>query len=452
VTGESSGVASRLLAWYGDDFTGSTDALEALASNGIRSVLFLQQPDEPSLSRFHDYQAFGLAGSSRSESPEWMDANLPRVFEWLRSLETPLCHYKVCSTFDSSPEIGNIGRAIETGRRVFESRCVPVLVGVPSLRRYVVFGNLFATADGHTWRIDRHPTMSRHPVTPMHEADLLLHLRHQTDLPARLFHILDLSSADSDQRYGQQASKPGILVLDTLDQVSLLNAGRLLWNGRAERRFVTGSSGVEYGLTEWWRSAGVIGPQPARAVAPPVGRVLVVSGSCSPTTERQIAAASRNGFYSVRVDAMALATGQDHDKVVTDAICASTQALANGRSVVLFTAAGPSDTVPIEHNNAGTAFRRGLAEQTGKLLCAVLDRSGVSRVVVAGGDTSSHAGKQLDIDALTYAAPLAPGAPICRAWSRNRDRDGLEIVFKGGQCGDENFFSAARQGQQGLQI
>src|SRR4051794_4162456 len=51
----------RLLAWYGDDFTGSTDALEALASNGVRSVLFLTQPDDAFFSQFEECQAFGMA-------------------------------------------------------------------------------------------------------------------------------------------------------------------------------------------------------------------------------------------------------------------------------------------------------------------------------------------------------------------------------------------------------
>ena len=33
-----------LLAFYGDDFTGSTDAMEALALSGLRTVLFLSPP------------------------------------------------------------------------------------------------------------------------------------------------------------------------------------------------------------------------------------------------------------------------------------------------------------------------------------------------------------------------------------------------------------------------
>ena len=439
--------SNRLIAWYGDDFTGSTDALEALASNGLRAVLFLHQPEDQFFSQFSEYEGFGLAGSSRSQTPDWMDAHLPAAFEWVRSLKTPVCHYKVCSTFDSAPDVGNIGRAIEIGKRVFDTRCVPVLVGTPSLRRYVVFGNLFATADATTWRIDRHPTMSRHPVTPMHEADLTLHLARQTSLPVRSFNILDLVNEDVAERFEAVASSAPIVVIDTLDQASLLNAGRLLWTGRSRRSFIVGSSGVEYSLTEWWRNAGVIAPPVTPASVAATDRLLVVSGSCSPVTERQIADADRNGFTSIRLDARALADGDDRETVVSAAIRAASDALTRDRSVVLYSAAGPGDT--ISANGIGDDFRRRIAEDTGRVLCGVLDRSGVQRVVVAGGDTSSHAGKQLQIDALTYVAPLAPGAPLCRAWSRRPERNALEVVFKGGQCGADDFFSLAKDGRAG---
>ena len=439
---------NRLISWYGDDFTGSTDALEALASNGLRAVLFLHQPDADFFTLFSDYNAFGIAGNSRSQTPESMDAHLPAVFEWLRSLNTPLCHYKVCSTFDSSPDVGNIGRAIEIGRLVFAAECVPVLVGAPSLRRYVVFGNLFATADGHTWRIDRHPTMSRHPVTPMHEADLTLHLRAQTGLTARSFNILDLMSEDAIERFEAATASAPILLLDTLDQGSLLNSGGLLWSGRDRRRFIAGSSGIEYALAAWWRATGVIATPPPAPSIGSVDRLLVVSGSCSPVTERQIATAGQNGFKSIRLDAKALADGRDREAVVSTAIDIATEALTQNRSVVLYTAAGPSDTIPVNRSDDGGDLRRQIAEHTGRVLRAVLDRSGIQRIVIAGGDTSSHAGKQLEIDALTYIGPLAPGAPLCHARSRRPDRNALEVVFKGGQCGADNFFTLVKEGRQ----
>jgi uncharacterized protein YgbK (DUF1537 family) len=435
----------RLLAWYGDDFTGSTDVLEAVSRSGLRSVLFLHQPGDATFARFKDCQAFGLAGSSRSETPEWMNEHLPPAFEWLRGLGARITHYKVCSTFDSSPRIGSIGWAIEIGKAVFDVPWVPVVVGAPSLRRYMVFGNLFAEVDGHTYRIDRHPTMSRHPVTPMDEADLRLHLAKQTSLRSALIDVLDLSASDLDRRVQTTiTANPDVVFIDVMDDRTLAAAGRLLWDTALSQRFVAGSSGIEYSLIEWWRASGLLALRPADAVAEPVDRLLVVSGSCSPVTQRQIQHARQNGFAAIRLDARALADG-GAETIVEAARKSACEALANGRSVCVYTSGGPEDGVDPGGHDRGK-FARRLAEQTGRVLRFVLDCSRVERVVVAGGDTSSHAGRQLGIDALTFLASLAPGAPLCRAWSAAAVRDGLQIVFKGGQCGRDDFFSLARDG------
>jgi len=135
-------MSGRLFSFYGDDFTGSTDALEALAANAVPSVLFLDPPEERMLERFGDCRAIGVAGESRSRSPEWMSENLPEIFRGLRRLGAPLCQYKVCSTFDSSPQFGSIGRALEIGQQVFGNPYVPIVVAAPHLQRYVLFGNL----------------------------------------------------------------------------------------------------------------------------------------------------------------------------------------------------------------------------------------------------------------------------------------------------------------------
>ena len=135
-------MSNLLLSYYGDDFTGSTDVMEALASNGVPTALFLGVPSKTMLERFKDCRAIGIAGTSRSETPQWMHEHLTPAFEWLKSLNAAICHYKVCSTFDSSPRIGNIGKAIEIGKALFEQSVVPVMVGAPQLKRYTAFGHL----------------------------------------------------------------------------------------------------------------------------------------------------------------------------------------------------------------------------------------------------------------------------------------------------------------------
>ncbi|MFC3075208.1 four-carbon acid sugar kinase family protein [Shinella pollutisoli] len=428
-----------LISYYGDDFTGSTDVMEALASSGVETVLFLKVPDAGLLSRFAGARAFGLAGTSRSETPAWMDVHLREAFGWLKTLDAELCHYKVCSTFDSAPHVGNIGRAIEIGRQIFGDATVPLVVGAPQIRRYTAFGELFAAYQGRNYRIDRHPVMSRHPVTPMDEADLLLHLARQTGLSSALLDFVGLLGGETPQ-------EADILLVDVLDAATQAAAGALIWNGlRRKSRFVCGSSGVEYALIPAWRSEGLIGERPVFADAGPVDRIAVVSGSVSPTTERQIRHALANGFEGIMLDPLAL-SGDAADGAVADAVDAGLGALANGRSVVLYTALGPAaDRGGALDASSGARHRLGRA--LGRIQSALVSRAGLARAVVAGGDTSSHALGEMGISALTLKMPLpqTPGSPLCIA--HGGPVDGLEIALKGGQIGGEDYFSMIRAGR-----
>ncbi|MDP4075830.1 four-carbon acid sugar kinase family protein [Acidovorax sp. A1169] len=115
-----------------------------------------------------------MAGAARAMAPETMRVELQPVGRFFAQMRVPVLHYKVCSTFDSAPQVGGIGVAVHTLRQHVENGFVPIVGGQPSLGRYCVFGNLFARAGSapSVHRIDRHPTMSRHPVTPMQESDL----------------------------------------------------------------------------------------------------------------------------------------------------------------------------------------------------------------------------------------------------------------------------------------
>ncbi|MEZ4904468.1 MAG: four-carbon acid sugar kinase family protein [Spirosomataceae bacterium] len=119
--------------FYGDDFTGSTDALESLARMGVPTVLFLEPPTPQQIAHYKWVKAIGVAGLSRSLSPGEMERQLTPVLASLKKLKPRHVHYKVCSTFDSSPTIGSIGKAIEIGASIFESAWVPVLVAAPAL-------------------------------------------------------------------------------------------------------------------------------------------------------------------------------------------------------------------------------------------------------------------------------------------------------------------------------
>jgi uncharacterized protein YgbK (DUF1537 family) len=279
----------------------------------------------------------------------------------MQRLGAPVNHYKVCSTFDSSPHVGSIGRAMELGRAVFRSGAVPVVVGAPHLGRAVIYGNLFAEADGTMYRIDRHPTMRQHPVTPMTEADLRLHLARQTKLSMGLVDLTAFQSHTAQKQWQAKVNpRTGAVVFDGFSHAMLEETARILWERAAERTvFAVGSSGLTHGLLHHWRSAGLVGSAEllgaAQALesAPPVDRLLVLSGSCSPVTARQIRRAKQMGFAAWQLEG---------EGPWSAAAAKAHRALRSGRSVVLYTALGPKNPDEKYGEKLGAALGRLLRE------------------------------------------------------------------------------------------
>ena len=491
--------AGLRLAFYGDDFTGSTDALEVLAFAGLRCALFLEVPSAETLRELGPFDAIGIAGDSRAMSAAEMDAQLPAVLAAMAHLPTALVHYKVCSTFDSSPVIGSIGRVMDLARAAFGDGVIPIVAGTPALGRYCLFGNLFARSgtDGQVHRLDRHPIMRAHPVTPMREADLARHLAAQTVQQIARFELPGLATdrlaMDRElERLLTQA--PGAILFDGATHQHLTDIGRLL-EGLSRRRsgplFSVGSSGLEYAMTQWWRESGTdlaaassvavagevavelgvdVGVDTERFDAVP--QVLAVSGSASGLSALQIDAAVAAGFVDLPVDALALVAGaprqdaqdaQDWQRSLGRLAERAIQALRQGHSVMLHTARGPQDPrieAMIAALVAGGLSRaqaqheggRLLGQRLGQLVDTVLRAVPLRRLLLSGGDTSSQITQRLAPDALLIAARLAPGAPLCQVVSREPHLQQLQIALKGGQMGQADYFVKALRGtvQAGL--
>ena len=474
--------AGLRLAFYGDDFTGSTDALEVLAFAGLRCALFLAVPSADTLRELGPFDAIGIAGDSRGMSPAEMDSQLPAVLAAMARLPTPLVHYKVCSTFDSSPAIGSIGRVMDLARAAFGDGVIPIVAGTPALGRYCLFGNLFARSgsDGLVHRLDRHPIMSAHPVTPMTEADLARHLSAQTEQQIASFELPSLASdrLTMDRELERLlAQAPGAILFDGATAEHLSDVGRMLESlsrrtqSRSGPLFSVGSSGLEYAMTQWWRESSNQ-PDAAPSIAADfehfdaVPQVLAVSGSASALSALQIDAAVAAGFVDLPVDARALVAGADSDdqqhhlRLLADR---AIQALRQGHSVMLHTARGAQDpriesmiaalvSSGLTRGRAKHEGGRLLGQRLGQLVDTVLRAVPLRRLLLSGGDTASQITQCLAPDALLIAARLAPGAPLCRVVSRTPHLQQLQIALKGGQMGQPDYFVKALRGtvQAGL--
>jgi uncharacterized protein YgbK (DUF1537 family) len=446
-----------LICFYGDDFTGSTDALESLSRAGIRTVLFTKAPTAAQLAEYPGLQAVGVAGTTRSMRVKEIKSKLRPALAALKALGPRHVHYKVCSTFDSSPEIGSIGAVIDLAWKIFKPRFVPLLVGAPALGRHCVFGHLFARTGmgSEPTRLDRHPTMSQHPTTPMDESDLRIHLGRQTEKHIALFDVLKLALQGREARSALErilSGDPEVVLFDMLYEAQLGRIGELMdsfADGKAPL-FSVGSSGVGMALAEHWKCMGEIQPVKGWSAAGRAEPLLVMSGSCSPVTAAQIKVAVRYGFTEVALDTVGLAGGSA--AIEENLIKAVVRHLQMGRSVVVHSSCGPDDprvaaTQEILAERRAPAPGELLGSFMGRIARGVLREVKLRRVCLAGGDTSSYAARALGIESMEMIGVMAPGAPLCRVRAPRSPADGLEMNFKGGQVGSVKYFGNVREGR-----
>lgn len=449
-----------LLTFYGDDFTGSSAVLEVMTFAGLPAVMFIEPPTSEQLERFAGYRAIGIASTARAQPPAWMDANLPRAFRALAALRAPIAHYKVCSTLDSSATIGSIGHAIDIGIPILAdgrdaAAWQPLVIGAPAIHRYQAFGNVFAGHSGTIYRLDRHPVMQRHPVTPMHEADVRLHLASQT---ARLIGLVDFVAMKDGSGHARfkdelQAGR-SIVSLDVVDVETLQWVGELIWSGRRQGLFAIGSQGIEYALVAHWLAEGALAEPPPPLPAARVTQIIAASGSTSSATASQIDWAEAHGFEVIPLGAAAVLDERQWRAELERVIADAGTAVSQGRSPLVATARGPSDPAIEQMQerlsssgfDAVTANAR-LGAGLGETVARVARKTGLSRGAVSGGDTSGFAMRAMGAYALEAIAPLAPGSPLCRVFSSEPEIETFEVALKGGQMGAVDFFGAVREGR-----
>lgn len=414
--------------WYGDDFTGATDTLATLAEGGLRAMLFMRLPTQAQLAAAGPLDAIGVAGATRTMAPGAIADELAPVGSFMAEIGVELMHYKCCSTFDSAPGIGSIGAAARALRPHFSNPLVPIVGGQPNLGRYCLFGNLFAAAGtgGAVHRIDRHPTMSVHPVTPMAEADLRRHLAAQGLEPIALIDYRSYEDGRTAEALaGALDPQPDAVLFDVAREADLDAIGELMAEQcKSGPMLAIGPSSVAQAFARAYAGktiSGIRTTTPARRDGP----VLALVGSLSPVTRAQVEAAT--GYEKIAVDPQALLADTSYSAGLRRGVLAALTL----RNVMLVTDR-PTET-PSETGKVAAA--------TASLLREIMSDARISRLVVAGGDTSTLAIRSLDIWGLSYRAPCVPGAPLCLARSDDPRLDRLEIVLKGGQMGPVDFFA-----------
>lgn len=443
-------INAPLVAFYGDDFTGAVANLAEFDALGLRGMLLPTTPaGDVDLA---GYDVVGIAGTARSLAGSAFDDEVAPALRFLHGLRPRVLQYKLCSTFDSSPRVGNLGRVIELAHAEFGFRTFPVVPADPGFGRYTVFGNHFANDNGEVVRLDRHPTMSVHPSTPMSEADLRRHLAAQTTM---LVDTIDWrtvragASAVHRTWRNAQRSQPSAVVLDTLTDGDLTALGLFLWQLAAdEPTLVLGSQGIARGLARAaveGRTTASAGPADQAGAAAEGRGVLVLSGSASPQSAAQIEAALAAGWLGIECDVPAVVDATHRLRWSRDTAMRICAALGSGRHVVAYSTIGkPASAASTSPEDVSAAIGSAYAD----CLRQVMDAAPVQRLVVAGGDTSSHFVRSLGVGRLEIARNAVvdglsqlKAVPDGRLSGSGLSRLGsLELFLKAGQAGSAELY------------
>jgi len=416
------------LGCIADDYTGASDLANTLTRQGLRTVQTIGVPaDDLDLP---EVDAVVVSLKSRSIEAGLAVTKSRAAEKWLRSRGAGHVLFKICSTFDST-DAGNIGPVMDALRADSGDAIVLVTPAFPETGRTVYMGNLFVGSVP----LNESP-LKDHPLNPMHDSNLVRVLARQSRTKVGLVDLATLArgAAAVRGRLGDLASNGvGAAVIDAVFDRDLETIGGVA----LDHRLSVGASGIGLGIARALVASGKVKSNAASALSDSAigGPAACLAGSCSQATLQQIANAEKT-MAVLHLDPEQVIAGPDE---VRRALAWAGERIGKG-AVLIASSSTPQQVQALQSRHgrdaAGHAIEQAMAD-----LAEGLVRSGVRRLVVAGGETSGAVVDRLGIPGFLVGAEIAAGVPVLRAVGA---KDGaMLLALKSGNFGGAEFFSDA---------
>ena len=403
------------LGAIGDDFTGSSDLglmLAGAKGEGLRTVQYVGVPEgdaDPGV------EAGIVALKSRSIPGGDAVRQSLEALRWLRAQGAEQILFKVCSTFDSTPE-GNIGPVAEALIEALGTDD-PVVVcpAFPATGRSVYQGHLFVGD-----RLLSESGLETHPLNPMTDPDLRRWLGRQTRGEVGLVPHGVVAKGTEAVRAALIAERDAARQLVVCDAVADDDL-RVL--GRAMEGFALAvcGSGLAIGLPEIMGASGA-----ASSWRGSGGPAVCLSGSCSAATRAQVA------YHAARHPARMIGADEAVEGIDVEALAD----WAMGETLPLIYSSADPETVTAAQERHGRERAAQAIEGAFARLATALTERGAGRIICAGGETSGAVVSALGAEALEIGPMIDPGVPAVRAGER-------VLALKSGNFGAEDFFEKA---------
>lgn len=412
------------LAVIADDLTGANDTAVQFAKHRIRSCVKIDFTPNHALQE--ESEVVVIDTDSRDIPAPLARQKVKEVCAWLRSRGVADVYKKVDSTLR-----GNLGAEIEAAAEVFAPELVIIAPAFPNNKRITVGG--YHLLDCVPLELTE---IARAPKSPVRESRVVELLKKQTDNAVALIplHII-MQGSEAIRREIARNIQHGFrwLVFDAIqneDLQSIVHAAqgydKILW---------VGSAGLADYLPQVYRWSAYI-PAVCRSAS---GNVLVICGSVSKVTQRQIEAVVRYGNVAlVKLDIAAMFS----DEAAEVARCTA-QALRwaeAGQHVVIAASCSAADIelavrIGSEQRLSGEAVSERLACVLGRIGRALASYPWAG-MVLTGGDTAIHVCRALEAESIDIVREVAVGIPL--GCMRGGICDGVRVVTKAGAFGEDD--------------
>jgi uncharacterized protein YgbK (DUF1537 family) len=401
-----------------DDFTGANDTGVQLAKKGAKTEVMLTQRQKPS--RHADVLVVNT--ESRAGTPGEAAAAVTQALQpWCRlGADNPLVYKKIDSTFR-----GNVGAEIEAAMRA-AGRSLAIIAGaIPGAGR---------TTENGECLVHQVPLLETEfasdPRTPIISSRISTLIARQSKVPVGEIGLEQVRSGelgDALEKLAAQGSMMVVVDAVTDSDLDLIARAAL---SLPEIPLLAGAAGLANALP-------VSAYLNERRVLP----VLVVAGSMSGATRRQVEQARRSKraeIVDIEVEALLTASAGEHRQAVAEQAC---RLLQEGRHCILRTSREADDRFQIDrlcqqYDLSRQQVGEQISRQLGQLTLAITGQTSIGGLFLTGGDIAIAVANALGAEGYRIESEVAPCIP-CGTFI-NSEIDDLPVITKAGGFGSES--------------
>lgn len=410
------------IACIADDFTGAGDAASFIRKSGLKTV-YVNGNCLEKYTLTPEVEALVIAMKCRSIEAKLAVEQVCAACRWCLAQGAEHIYYKFCSTFDST-ERGNIGPVIDALMELCGCPYTILCPALPVNGRTVKDGILYVNGIA----LEESP-MRNHPLNPMRKSYIPDLMAPQSKYPCVSLSLQELWGGTEQMNEKLQQvgcnSKHFTVAVDYCQDRDGQQIAQLF----GDLKVLTGGSGLLEHLGRRWAGRSQA-RKPMLNVYTEMPRVLL-AGSCSEMTIRQIDTYIQHGGKAVRIDPLALLNGSQHIEQLK-------HQLAQTEEDILFYSSANAETVE-KNQRFGTEHISQLLENTMGALATYALSIGRTRIIVAGGETSGRVMQELGFSAYRILFDAAPGVPCMNPV----ERSDVYLILKSGNFADESFFLTA---------